>query len=124
MQITGKYLLVKKIDRQPNYMRMDLGEGEKQQDGTWKNFTWFGAFVVGKAKSVDVAEGDKIEITQGKIVMQKYNEKWSPSITIFEMNVMQKGNGGNQQGYSQPSAPVGMGGYSGGQNSLDSDIPF
>jgi len=91
MQINGKYLKVWKKTVADNYIKLDLGEGEKQQDGTYKNWTWFGCFLAGKCKEVSVNEGDLIEIKQGKMIMQSWGGKWSPSVVIFEFEVMQGG---------------------------------
>lgn len=96
MNISGKYLKVWKKTVGENYVKLDLGEGEKKyQSEEYENWTFFGCFLVGNAKNVDILEGDKVEIKSGKIKMQKYNDKWSPSITIFEIEVMQSGNTGN-----------------------------
>ena len=110
MNISGKYLKVWKVDSQANYTKLDLGEGEKKYNSDeYENWTWFGCFLAGNAKNVVINEGDKVEVKSGKIKMQKYQDKWSPSITIFEIEVMQSGG-------QQTSQPV--------KESFTDDIPF
>ena len=118
MNVTGKYLTVWKKDEQPNYTKLDLGEGEKKYNSDeYENWSWFGCFLVGNAKNVIINERDKVEVKSAKIKMQKYNDKWSPAITIFEIEVMQSANS-----QASPNTPYGQ-----GQNfddSVDSEIPF
>ena len=115
MQITGKYLKVWKVKTSnTGHPILDLGDSEKQRDGTYKNWTWFGCLCVGKAKDIQVGEKDTIEILSGKISMDEYNGKWNPKVIIFEMNVT-----------NRASAPQGQNNYQ-SQNSaeFEDDIPF
>lgn len=116
MNISGKYLKVWKKEEGPNYIKLDLGEGEKRyQSEEYDNWTWFGCFLAGNARNVIVNEGDKVEIKSGKISMRKYNDRWSPSITIFELEVMQPA---QQGGYSPQTPPPQQ------QSQFPDDIPF
>jgi len=123
MNISGKYITVWKIDKQANYTKIDIGEGEKKyQSDEYENWSFFGCFLAGNAKNVILNERDKIEIKSGKLKMQKYNDKWSPAITIFELEVMSS-NGSQNTSQGQYQAPQSNSG--GGQNSFtDDSIPF
>jgi len=90
MNISGKYLKVWKAEHKGTYTRVDLGDSRKNKEGTYDKFTWFGCMLVGEANKLNVEEGDTLEITSGQIYMEKYNDKWSPRITVFDGNVTKK----------------------------------
>ena len=91
MNIQGKYLKVWKKEEKNGFTKLDLGDSKKQKDGTYVNWTWFGCTLFGNAKSVDIIEGDVVEVKSGLISQRKYNEKYYNDIVIFEIEVMQKG---------------------------------
>lgn len=83
---TGKYLKVWKVEEKSGYKFVDIGDGEKQKDGTRKFFTWFGCILLGEAANKNFNEGDLVEITSAMITMEKYNDKWSPKLKIFHLH--------------------------------------
>ena len=89
MNITGKYLKVWKVEEKNGYTKLDLGDSNKKQDGTYENWTWFGCTLMGKAKDVQVKEGDVLEVKSGIISKRKYNDKYYDDIRIFEVEVME-----------------------------------
>lgn len=115
MNISGKYLKVWKVDEQPNYKKVDLGEGEKKYNGEgYDNWCWYSCFLAGNARNVAIKEGDKVEVKSGKIKMQKYQDKWSPSVTIFDIEVMQ----------SNVPSDVAQGVSNASYSNSDASIPF
>ena len=88
MNISGKYLKVWKKTEQNGFTKLDLGDSRKNKDGTYQNWTWFGCTLFGNAKSVDIIEGDKVEVKSGIISQREYNGKWYNDIVIFEIEVM------------------------------------
>ena len=88
MNITGKYLKAWKIEKKERFQLVDLGDSEKQQDGTYKNFTWYRCLFVSSAAQLQINEKDTIEVKSGIITMEKYNDKWSPKIVVFEAEVI------------------------------------
>ena len=91
MNCSGKYLKVWKKQEQNGFTKLDLGDSRKMKDGTYKNWTWFGCTPVGKAKEVEVNEGDTIEIISGQVSQDKSGDKWYTNITIFDFEVTKKG---------------------------------
>lgn len=98
MNITGKYLKAWKIEDGEHRRKIDLGDSRKDKDGNYVNWTWFGCRIVGNAKSVQINEGDTVEVKSGIIEMNKSGDKWYTNITIFEIEVMQR-----SQQQAQPS---------------------
>ena len=92
MNISGKHLKVWKKAEQNGFTKLDLGDSKKQKDGSYANWTWFGCTLLGNAKSVDIIEGDVVEVKSGIISQRKYKDKWYNDIVIFEIEVMQKSN--------------------------------
>ena len=89
MNITGKYLKVWEVEEKDGRIKLNLGDSKKNQDGTYTNWTWFGAMLVGNAKQVTVKQGDTVEVKSGIITMNKAtNGKYYTNITIFEIEVM------------------------------------
>ena len=118
MNITGKYLKAWKIEDKGNFKLVDLGDSDKKQDGTYKNFTWFRCMFVSSAGQLQINEKDTIEIKNGKITMDKYQDKWYPKVVIFEAEIIKRA---EQQGgdYSPKTDPCYKTADFG-----DSDIPF
>ena len=91
MQITGKYLQVKKVEPKEKYVDVTLSEGEKQQDGTYKNYFWNNVKFVGHCKdsALTLNKGDKIEILSGKTVPYKSEKgNYFLNTVVFEFEVM------------------------------------
>jgi len=117
MNITGKYLKVWKIKENNGYRKLDLGDSKKQQDGTYKNWTWFDCLLVGDAKNLQVHENDTIEIESGVISQREYNGKWYNDIVIFKATA-QNQQTNSQQDYSPKTDPVHK------TTEFEDDIPF
>jgi hypothetical protein len=88
---SGKYFKVWKIKEENGFRKIDLGDGKKNKDGTYTNFTWFDVALFGDAKLVKLSEGDKVEIKSGLISKRKYNDKWYDDVVIFDLEVMESG---------------------------------
>ena len=92
MNISGKYLKVWKVKESPGgYTRLDLGDSKKDKSGNYVNWTWFDCMLLGDAKGVKVSEGDKVEVKNGIIYQEKYQNKWYTKIIIFDLEVMESG---------------------------------
>ena len=92
MNCTGKYLKVWKVKETPGgFKRFDLGDSQKDKEGKYKNWTWFDVLPVGSAKSIPVSEGDVIEVKNGMVYQEKYQDKWYTKVIIFDFEVMQTG---------------------------------
>lgn len=83
--INKAYAKVWKVERKENYIALNISTGDKQQDGTYKNSSW-NARLVGKAKDIQVNEGDRIEIKSAKIenIYDKETNKNWLNIIIFD----------------------------------------
>ena len=88
MNITGKYLKVWKVKENNGFKKLDLGDSKKNKDGEYTKWTWFDCLLVGNAKGLEVREQDTIEIKNGLISQEKYNDKWYTRIVIFDAEVM------------------------------------
>jgi hypothetical protein len=88
MNISGKYLKAWKIEDKGNIKLVDLGDSTKSPDGTYNNFTWYRCLFVSSAAQLQINEKDTIEVKSGIITMEKYNDKWSPKIVVFEAEVV------------------------------------
>ena len=122
MNITGKYLKAWKIEDKGTFKLVDLGDSTKNKDGTYDNFTWYRCLFVSGASQLQINEKDTIEIKSGIITMEKYNDKWSPKVVVFEAEIIAS-TGGHSNDYSPKTDP----GYSNGgfQDDLpDDEIPF
>lgn len=113
MNITGKYLKAWKIEDKGNFKIIDLGDSYKNQDGSYNNFTWFRCLFVSSAAQLQINEKDTIEIKSGKITMEKYNDKWSPKIVVFDSEIIAST---QSQDYSPKNDPK--------HNGFKDDIPF
>ena len=100
MNITGKFLKVWKVQEKNGYKFLDLGDSRKNKDGEYENCTWFGCMCLSDANNVSISEGDKVEITSGVVFLEKYNDKWSPKVKIFGLNVM------NTEGQKPHATPI------------------
>ena len=93
MQISGKYLRVFDVNVKDKYVEVTLSEGEKQQDGSWKNYYWNNVRFVGQAKdsAVELNKGDTIEIKSGKATPFK-SEKGNYFINavVFDFDIMNR----------------------------------
>lgn len=116
MNISGKYLKAWKVDDKGSYKLVDLGDSEKNKDGTYKNFTWYRCLFVSNAAALHINEKDTIEVLSGKITMEKYNDKWNPKVVVFDVAVI--ASTGSQPEYSPKTDPK----YNGG--GFEDDIPF
>ena len=103
MNISGKYLKAWKIDRKENFQLVDLGDSTKNKDGSYANFTWYRCLFVSSASQLPINEKDTIEVKSGIITMEKYNDKWSPKIVVFEAEII--ASTGSQQDYSPKTDP-------------------
>jgi len=122
MNITGKYLKAWKIEEKGNFKLVDLGDSDKNQDGTYKNFTWFRCLFVSSAAQLQINEKDTIEVKSGKITMEKYQEKWYPKVVVFEAEIVAStGVSTPEQDYSPKTDPAHNGG---GGMAFKDDIPF
>ncbi len=115
MNCTGKYLKVWEVEDKGNVKLVNLGDSRKGKTGEYENCTWFRCLFVGDASRKQIAVDDKIEILSGQVFMEKYNEKWSPKVTVFDFNVMQQGNASPQTA-TQQSAPQ--------KERFEDDCPF
>ena len=88
MNITGKYLKAWRVEDKGSFKIIDLGDSDKNQDGTYKNFTWFRCLFVSKAAQLQINEKDTVEIINGKITMEKYQDKWSPKVVVFDAEIV------------------------------------
>ena len=84
---SGKYMKVWKKDGN----KVDLGDSSKNQDGSYTNWSWFGCLLCGKAKDVEINEGDTVEVKSGQVSQNKYNDKWYTNVKVFDIEVMSKG---------------------------------
>ena len=82
------YAKVWKVDKKENYTALNISTSDKQQDGTYKNSSW-NARLVGKAKDVQVNEGDRITITSAKIenIYNKEQKRSWLNIIVFDLEV-------------------------------------
>ena len=78
------YAKVWKVDKKENYTTLQISTSDKQQDDTYKNSNW-NCRVVGKAKDIEVNEGDRIVIDSAKVenVWDKKNKKNWLNIIVF-----------------------------------------
>ena len=84
------------VDDKGNWTQVNLGEGEKQKDGTYLNNSWGYCRFVGKAhaKANLLVEKGRIVLTEAKM-SNAYKDKetgktmWSksPTITVFNFEV-------------------------------------
>ncbi len=88
MNITGKYLKAWKIENKGSFKLVDLGDSDKNQDGSYNNFTWFRCLFVSKAAQLQINEKDTIEIKNGKMTMEKYQDKWYPKVVVFDAEIV------------------------------------
>lgn len=102
---SGKYLKVWKVERHDKYTKVDLGDGKKDKNGNWQNWTWYNCAILGEARNVQLNEGDKVEVKSGIISMEKYNDKWSAKIVIFDIEVMLSAEGNRQSESFDDSVP-------------------
>jgi hypothetical protein len=123
MNITGKYLKVWKKKEQNGFTKLDLGDSKKNKDDTYTNWTWFDCLLVGNAKNVTINENDTVEIKNGIISQEKYQDKWYTRIVIFDIEVMHKGN--HQEKQQKPSPePNNEFNHFQSVDDLDGGIPF
>ena len=82
------YAKVWKVDKKENYTAVNISTSDKQQDGSYKNSSW-SCRLVGKAKDVEVAEGDKLIINSAKIenIYDKEAKKCWLNIIVFDAEV-------------------------------------
>ena len=80
-----------KVETQNGIKKVNLGDSKKNKDGTWSNFTWFGCACFGRAKDVDVQEGDTITLLSGQITKDKVGDTWYTNVTIFDMEITKRG---------------------------------
>lgn len=111
---TGKYLKVWRIEDKGNFKLIDLGDSEKNKDGTYKNFTWFKCLFVSSAAQLQINEKDTIEIKNGKITMEKYNDKWYPKIVVFDAEIVASTQSHEYSPKTDPNH----------SNSFEDEIPF
>jgi len=100
MNITGKYLKAWRVEDKGSFKIIDLGDSDKNQDGTYKNFTWFRCLFVSKAAQLQINEKDTVEIINGKITMEKYQDKWNPKVVVFDAAVVASTAPANNSGFS------------------------
>jgi len=94
----AKYIKVWEVEQKENYVKGNLGESEKNTDGTYNNWFWTAKFV-GKSKetAIELQKGDTIEIKGGKVRKFKYNDKWYDELIIFEYEIMNRANQSTSQ---------------------------
>ena len=82
------YAKVWKVDKKEKYTAVSISTSDKQQDGSYKNSSW-SCRLVGKAKDVEVAEGDKLIINSAKIenIYDKEAKKCWLNIIVFDAEV-------------------------------------
>ena len=80
------FLKVWKVDKKDKYTALSCSTSDKQQDGTYKNSNW-NVRLVGKAKDVEVAEGDRIVVKSGKVenIFDKENNRNWLNVIVFEL---------------------------------------
>ena len=115
-EFKGKYLKVWEIEDKGNVKIINLGDSRKDRNGAWENCTWFSCMFVGDASRKEINVNDKIEVTSGTIFMEKYNEKWSPKVTVFHFNVMESNQ--PQTDYTAQTKPEES------KERFEDDIPF
>jgi hypothetical protein len=113
-QFTGKFLKVWKVEEQNGFRKLNLGDSIKNKEGNYDSFTWFGVALFGKAKDVEINEGDVVEVKSGIIYQEKYQDKWYTRLKVFDIEVTKKfeGNVKNSDGF----VPI--------DDDLDSSLPF
>ena len=82
--------IVWKIKEKNGFKNVDLGDGKKNKDGTWDNFTWFNCGLFSNAKDLEINEGDTLTIISGLVQKRKYEGKYYDNIVIFEAEVTKK----------------------------------
>ncbi|MCP4323010.1 MAG: hypothetical protein GY787_14425 [Alteromonadales bacterium] len=123
MNITGKYLKVWKKETNDYGTTVDLGESKKKYNADgYDNWTWFKCKLKGNAANVNINEGDKVEVKSG--IMKQFKTdagKWLNDIVIFEIEVMEQSNqGNNQQSNSSQSYQK----TTQSSQNFEDDIPF
>ncbi len=114
---SGKYLKAWKIEDKGNFKLVDLGDSDKERDGSYKNFTWFRCLFVSNAAQLQINEKDTIEVKSGKITMEKYQDKWSPKVVVFDAEIIASTNPSQGADYSPKTDPR-------HNNGFEDEIPF
>jgi len=97
MQIKDSlYHKVWEVKEENGMKKVTLGDSKKNKDGTYENWSWFDCLLVGKAKDVEVKEGDTVTVKSGLIQKRKYKDKYYDNVVIFEIEVTDSGNGSKQ----------------------------
>jgi hypothetical protein len=94
----SKYVTFWSVEDKGKYSEVKMSSSTKNKDGEYENSNWFARFV-GKAHNTvgQLAEKDKIEITQGGIkkYYDKENKKEYYNVVVFDFEVMGEGGGVN-----------------------------
>jgi len=81
--IEKAFLKIWEVEQKEKYAQGKASTSDKQQDGSWKNSSWFIKFVgKGFAKSKNLNTGDRIEVTKGKLE-NIYNKEQNKSYCNF-----------------------------------------
>ena len=82
--IKKAFMKIWKITAKEKYVLVNASSSEKIEDG-YKNSNW-NLRLVGKAKKINVKEGDRIEITSAKIenIFDKENNKNWLTVVVFD----------------------------------------
>ena len=86
----SKFHRVWKVEEKGNMKLVDLGDSKKEKDGSYTNWNWFKTMFVGKAKDLDIEEGDTITIISGLVQKRKYEGKYYDNVVIFEAEITKK----------------------------------
>ncbi len=130
---SGKFLKVWKVKENNGYIKLDLGDSQKNKDGSYDNWTWFDCLLLGEAGKKTFYEQDTIEITSGMIYQEKYNEKWYTRVKIFHAHVVDKEGNRSDNEATSPAPKKEYGKFVPGGGSQfkpaaapfkDDDIPF
>ena len=83
--ITGRFCKVWKVEAKENMVLVDLTTSKKNQDGSYTNSKYFKVKFVGKClqDAKLIAEGDKIDITNGMIGKREYQGKYYDEVVVF-----------------------------------------
>lgn len=110
-----RYMRVFNKEVSEKFVRCNLSEGEKQQDGTYKNYSWRTTFVGGcldKAKALN--DKDVITITKGKVTNEYVKEQGKAyvNVVVFDFDKQESNTSGNDGFY-----PI-------NESMDDDDLPF
>lgn len=84
----ARYIKIWKIEKKEKFIKLQCSTGDKKQDGTYENSSWF-INLVGKAfdQGANLKENDTITIVQGKISNVYNKEKNTTYLNVVAFNI-------------------------------------